>query len=136
MPRFRSTITAVFAQSFREVELTRTKFTSIIKAEIVMFPLILIGGLLYWQFIWHTSPVPSPQYPFAQKIWPINAANQAIWNQINKPGGSTFVLDAIKPNVIAISGAATLALYGVMTVLKMPMLAFYGVGGRNRRTAA
>ncbi|MDX1933879.1 MAG: hypothetical protein SFU56_14870 [Capsulimonadales bacterium] len=117
------------AQQFREVELTRTKFTSIIKAEILMFPLILIGGLLYWQFIWNTSPIPSPQYPYAQKIWPINAANQAIWNQINKPGGSTFVLDAIKPTVIGISAVGTLALYGVMSLLKLPMLAFYGAAG-------
>ncbi len=117
------------AQRFREVELTRTKFTSIVKAEVLMFPLILIGGLLYWQFIWHTSPIPSAQYPFAQKMWPINATNQAIWNQINKPGGSTFVLDAIKPTIIGASGAAALALYGVMFFMKAPLLAFYGAAG-------
>jgi hypothetical protein len=118
------------AQSFREVELTGTKFTSIIKAELLMMPIILISGLLYWQFIWHTSPIPSPQYPFALKIWPIRATNQAIWNQINQTGGANWVLAAIKPKVILSSGVVTMAIYGVMFLLKAPTLAFYGaVGG-------
>lgn len=118
-----------FAQSFREVELTKTKFTSIIKAELLMFPLILIGGLLYWQFIWHTSPIPSAQYPFAQKLWPIAATNQAIFNQINKPDGATFVLSAFKPAIIGGGTVAALALYGVMFAAKAPVLAFYGAAG-------
>lgn len=115
-----------FAQKFREVELTGTKFTSIIKAELIMLPIILISGLLYWQFIWNTSPIPSTQYPFAQKIWPIRATNQAIWNQINKVGGANWVLDAIKPPVIIGGSVATLGLYGIMFAFKMPLLAFYG----------
>lgn len=124
------------AQRFREVELTRTKFTSIVKAELLMFPLILLGGLLYWQFIWHTSAIPSSQYPFAQKMWPITAANQAIWNQINKPGGATWALDAVKPNIIMAGGAAAIVLYGVMFAMKLPILAFYGAaGGANAMVA-
>lgn len=117
------------AQQFREVELTRTRFTSIVKAELLMFPLILVGGLIYWQFIWHTSPVPSPQYPFAQKMWPVIASQQAIWNQINKPDGASWVLQAIKPTVIGISGVAALGLYGAMSIAKLPILAFYGAAG-------
>ncbi len=118
------------AQTFREIELTRTKFTSILKAEMVMFPIIIVFGLIYWQFIWNSSPIPSPQYPFAQKMWSVIGSQTAIWNQINKPGGASWVLDAIKPTVIAISGVATLALYAVMTLIKAPTLAFYGaVGG-------
>lgn len=115
-----------FAQRFREVELTRTKFTSILKAEMLMLPLIIIGGLMYWQFIWNTSPIPSAQYPFAQKFWQIHAATQSIWNQINKPGGSTFALDAIKPTVIGAGFGGALGLYGVMFFFKAPLLAFYG----------
>jgi hypothetical protein len=121
-----------FAQRFREVELTGTKFTSILKAEILMLPIILIGGFVYWQFLWNTSPVPSSQYPFAQQIWPIHATQQAIWSQINKTGGAAWVLDAIKPPVIAVGGVATFVVFGVMFFLKAPTLAFYGaVGGVN-----
>jgi len=117
------------AQSFREVELTGTKFSSIIKAELLMLPILLVGGLLYWQFIWNTSPVPSSQYPYAQKMWPIQATQRAIWSQINKEGGAAWVLDAIKPGVILGGGAVTLVLYGIMFALKAPMLAFYGAAG-------
>jgi hypothetical protein len=114
------------AQRFREVELTRTKFTSIVKAELLMMVIILVGGLLYWQFIWNSSPIPSPQYPFAQKMWQQHAAQQAIWNQINKPGGATFALDALKPVVIVASSVVTLAAYGIAVLTKIPILAFYG----------
>jgi hypothetical protein len=117
------------AQQFREIELTRTKFKSIIKAELMMFPIIILFGVVYWQFIWHTSPIPSPQYPFAQKMWPVLGAQQAIWNQINKPNGASWVLDAIKPNLIIGGGVIALAFYGAMTALKLPILAFYGAAG-------
>jgi hypothetical protein len=117
------------AQHLRTVELTRTKFTSVLKAELLMFPLILIGGFLYWQFIWHTSQVPSSQFPFAQKIWPVMATQSAIWTQINQKGGASYLLDAIKPMVIVAGGAATLGLYGTMSLLKAPILAFYGAAG-------
>jgi hypothetical protein len=117
------------AQHLRTVELTKTKFTSILKAEALMFPLILLGGFMYWQFIWHTSQVPSSQYPFAQKIWPLRATSQAIWSQINKQGGATWVLDSIKPGVIVGGGALTLGLYGIMFAVKAPILAFYGAAG-------
>ena len=117
------------AQRFREVELTRTKFTSIVKAELLMLPVLLVGGMIYWQFIWHTSPVPSSQYPFAQKMWPIHATNQAIWSQINKPDGAAWVLDAIKPKVIAGGGVVALGVYAVMFFTKAPLLAFYGAAG-------
>ena len=114
------------AQRLREVELTKTKFTSVIKAEIVMFPLILLGGFMYWQFIWHTSQIPSTQFPNAQKIWPIRATSQAIWTQINKAGGANWMLNSIKPPAIVGGGAAALGLYWVMAAFKLPLLAFYG----------
>ena len=118
------------AQRFREVELTRTKFTSIIKAELLILPILLGFGFLYWQFIWHTSPIPSAQYPFVQKIWPIQATQQAIWTQINKSGGANWMLESIKANRIIAGGVLTLVLYGLMILFKAPGLAFYGaVGG-------
>ena len=54
---------AGLAEQFRVVELTGTKFTSIIKAELWMFPIILFASFFYWQFLWkicllYTSPSP------------------------------------------------------------------------------
>jgi len=118
-----------FAQSFREVELTGNRFTSVLKAEAVMLPIVLISGLVYWQFIWHTSAVPSSQFPFALKMWPVMATQQAIWNQINRSGGAAWILHSIRPTVIVAGGATTLLVYGLMFALKLPILAFYGAAG-------
>jgi hypothetical protein len=39
------------AQRFREFELTGTKFTSIVKLELFMLPLVLVFSFIYWSFI-------------------------------------------------------------------------------------
>src|SRR6185369_7656556 len=71
------------AQRFREVELTGTKFTSILKAEALMFPLVIVASFLFWSFFWNSTSVPSAQFPYAQKFWPIQSASQAVMMQIN-----------------------------------------------------
>ena len=118
------------AQRFREVELTRTKFTSILKAEAFMLPVMLISSFLFWAFFWHTSPIPSPQFPFAQKFWPLNATMQSIWISSNAQGSQSFLLKALKPPVMVWGGVAAMAVYGAMLAFKVPILYFYGfVGG-------
>lgn len=67
------------AQFFRVVELTGTKITSIVKAELFMVPLILATSFIFWSFIWKLAPIPSPTYPYAQKMWPLSAMNSCLW---------------------------------------------------------
>lgn len=115
------------AQKFREVELTGTKFTSILKAEAFILPIMIISSFMFWAFFWHTSPVPSPQFPYAQKFWPLHATMQSIWLTANKPGGANWFMKALKPDVAVYGGMATFALYGVTSALKLPLLYFYGL---------
>jgi hypothetical protein len=68
-----------FVQRFRELELTRTRFTSLLKAEATMVPVILVCSIIFWAFIWKLGPIPSPSYPFAQKMWHLQALNQCLW---------------------------------------------------------
>lgn len=118
------------AQKFREIELTGTKFTSILKLELFMMPLLLVASFAYWSFIWHTTDIPSAQFPYAQKMWPIFAVQRAIWTQINMHGGATWVLNAIKPKLIGTGAAVGLAIYLCCTAAKLPLLFFYGfIGG-------
>ncbi len=67
------------AQKFREIELVGMKFTSMIKAEVAMVPIIFVMSLIYWSYIWKLAPVPSASYPYAQKMWRLNAYNQCLW---------------------------------------------------------
>jgi len=115
-----------FAQRFREVELTATKFTSIVKAELLMMPLLLVASFVFWQFFWHTSPIPSPQFPFAQKMWPLSAQMSAVWWTANRSSGPNFLMQALKPSIMVSSGAAAFTIYGVCVLLRLPTLFFYG----------
>lgn len=119
------------AQKFREVELTGTKFGSVIKVELVMFPIIMVGSFLFWAFFWHTSQIPSSQHPYASKVWPIQATFQAMFNTINrKHGGVAWVKDSINYPRIGFGILGGLSLYGLFALLHIPALSYYGfIGG-------
>lgn len=117
------------AQRFREVQLTGTKFTSILKAEALMLPLVLIASFLFWAFFWKSNPLPSSQFPYAQRYWPFNAQMQAVMMQINSEEGGWF-RQAIKPSLIAGGLVGGLSLWGLLSIFKVPALFFYGfIGG-------
>jgi hypothetical protein len=121
------------AQRFREVELTGTKFTSILKAEAVMFPLILLSSFFFWGFFWNTNPLPSSAFPYAQQFWPIQAQSSSVIQQINVPredGSANYFVNAIRPLYIFFGTMAGLATYFVFNLFKLPLLFYYGfIGG-------
>jgi hypothetical protein len=120
-----------FAQKFREVELTGTKFTSIIKVEAFMLPVMLVASFIFWAFFWHTSEIPSSAHPFAAKVWPIHATMNAMFNTINRhQGGIPWVKEAINFPRIGGGVVVGLALYGLFAVFRLPALFYYGfIGG-------
>ena len=67
------------AQMFRELTLTRTKFSSLVKIELFMLPLALGCSLVFWAFFWHIEAVPSATYPFTAKMWPLQATYQCLF---------------------------------------------------------
>ena len=121
------------AQRFREVELTGTKFTSIFKAEALMFLVLLPMSYLFWAFFWSGNPLPSAQFPFAQRFWPFQAQQAAVLMQINAPRGAgapaSWFAAAIKPLHIAAGAVGGVACYGLFSLFKLPLLFFYGFAG-------
>ena len=120
------------AQRFREVELTGTKFTSILKAEVLMFPIVVIASFVFWSFFWNSTALPNSQFPYAQKFWPIQSAQQAVVMQINTPkgpGSVNWFAAAIDPGRIAIGTIGGLGLFGLFSLLKVPLMFFYGFAG-------
>ncbi len=117
------------AQRFREVELTKTKFTSILKAEAFMLPIILTASFLFWSFFWKANPIPSPQFPFAQKFWPLQATMQSLWVSSNAQGQESWLLQALKPGLMYTGGIVGIASFALMSVFKIPILYFYGAAG-------
>jgi hypothetical protein len=117
------------AQRFREVELTGTKFTSILKAELVMLPVIFLASFIFWAFFWKASPIPSPLFPFAQKMWPYYAQMEAVWKQINLPQSEIreVVLNALNIPRIITGFVSGLGLFWLFSAFKWPILLFYGL---------
>ncbi|MFH1570235.1 MAG: hypothetical protein ABIL09_19745 [Gemmatimonadota bacterium] len=67
------------AEGFRVVELTGMRFTSLLKAELLMLPIVFAVSLMYWSFLWRLGPIPSESYPYAQLMWPLRAFDQALF---------------------------------------------------------
>jgi len=64
--------------TFRVIELTGMRFTSLLKAELVMVPIVLGASLMYWSFLWKLAPIPSDAYPYVQTFWPARAFQEAV----------------------------------------------------------
>jgi len=119
------------AQRFRVFELTGTKFTSVIKAELCLYPITFIASLVFWQYVWHYGdPIPSPTYPFAQKMWQLHALKQClVWSATSSGGKSLFFL-AFKLKYVLFGLGLGLSVFALLTALKAPTLMLYGfVGG-------
>ncbi len=111
---------------FREIELTGTSIRGIIKAEIVVFPVVMIASLLFSQFIWQLAPIPSSNYPYAQELWHLQALNTLLMQTSTLEGNSLF-FQALSAPIVASGIGLGLLLYGVLNILGLPVLLVYGV---------
>lgn len=124
------------AQRFREVELTGTKFTSVVKAEVFLLAVMLGCSFLFWSFFWKLGPIPSASYPYVQTFWPQNATFQLLWATATRPGQEqNWLIHALKPNLMAVSLGGALGLYAILASFKVSLMWFYGlVGGISAST--
>jgi len=118
------------AQTFKTLELTRTKFTSLYKAELATLFIMLFCSFLFWSIIWKMAPIPSATYPYIQRIWPMSAMMQSLWVTSTLPGsGSNWMLEAIKFKYILPASLIGGAIYVITLLLNFPGGFFYGLVG-------
>lgn len=111
---------------YKQCELTGTKFSSIWKTQVVLFPIILISSIFFMNFIWSLNDVPSAVYPFAEEMWKLHAENACIMFTATLGEFSIFE-EAF--NAIYI-GAGTLfggLLFWIMSIVGAPVMLTYGV---------
>ncbi|NKB70147.1 MAG: peptide transporter [Candidatus Latescibacteria bacterium] len=113
------------AQLFREVELTGTSFRSIAKAELLLLPLSLACGFVFWGLIWQMGPIPSPAFQFAQTYWHAIALKQCLWYGATLGQESLFD-EAIKGEWIAAGAIFAGGAFGLLSWLRLPVLLVYG----------
>lgn len=67
------------AQQFKQLELTRSKFKGLVKAQAMAAVVMLICSFFFYSLIWSLAPIPSESYPYVQRMWPYFATGQSLW---------------------------------------------------------
>jgi hypothetical protein len=113
---------------FRACELTGTKFTSLIKAELFALPVMLLAIVIFSQFIWHIAPVPSSAFPYAQQFWESFAYRQSIIASSTLPGGEHGpFFEAFKLKYLLSGFGVAVGSYAIVSLLGWPILLVYGL---------
>jgi len=116
------------AQFFKTTELTGTKFTSLIKSEMLIFPILAVGVLLFSQFIWSLGHVPSQMFPYANQFWELRAYQQGLIYSATLPGEATSpFLQAFQPIVVGVGFGIAIVVYSVLAYFGLPVFLVYGV---------
>jgi hypothetical protein len=119
---------AAQVRSFRTMELTGTKFTSLIKAEMLTYPLMLVGTVLFAQFIWSLGPVPSEMFPFANEFWELRAYNSGLmWSATMQDAGISPFREAFSVDFLGAGLAVALMFYAVLARFNLPVFLVYGL---------
>jgi len=111
---------------YRQCELTGTKFTSIWKTQLVLFPIILVSSFVFMNFIWSLAEVPSAVYPFAQQMWDLTAANQCIMYS-STLGEYSIFQDAFKPIYLLFGAGLGVTLFSTLSWFGAPVFLAYGL---------
>jgi len=111
---------------YRQCELTGTRFPSIWKTKIVLYPIILVSSIFFMNFIWGLDKVPSSAYPYAEKMWELNALNQSIVFTSTLGEYSMFE-QAFNWIYLGIGSIFGLFLFGFMWTVGAPIMLTYGV---------
>ncbi|HOW96163.1 MAG TPA: peptide transporter [Kiritimatiellia bacterium] len=111
---------------YKQCELTGTRFPSIWKTQVILFPIILLSSIFFMNFIWSLNEVPSAVYPYAEMMWKLNAENACIMFSSTLGEYSIFE-EAFNVLYIAIGAVFGVALFGAMNTLGAPIMLTYGV---------
>lgn len=111
---------------YKQCELTGTRFSSIWKTQVALFPIILISSIFFMNFIWSLNDVPSAVYPFAEEMWKLHAENACIMFTATLGEFSIFE-EAFNWLYIVIGTTFGGLLFGLMSIIGAPVMLTYGV---------
>jgi hypothetical protein len=113
---------------FKTTELTGCKFTSIIKSELLIFPIIAVAMIFFSQFIWSIDHVPSQMFPYANQFWELRAYQQGLIYSATLPGEAASPFrEAFRPEFLAIGFVLAISVYSILNHFSLPIFLVYGV---------
>jgi hypothetical protein len=111
---------------YRTAELTGTRFTSIWKATATVYPVVVISSILFASFVWGLAEVPSAMYPYAQKMWELEAANRTI--VYSSTSGAYSVFDqAFNWIYLGCGLGFGVFIFGLLSTMGAPVFLTYGI---------
>lgn len=116
------------AGMFKQLELTKTKFGSVVCSTMLAFVIIWVCSFIYWSWIWKLDVIPSSTYPFVQKMWPLQATIRCMWMRTTLPGGEGLanLQEIIHGNYILAGFAVGSFMFALFGLLGVPTIIFYG----------
>ncbi len=111
---------------YRQCELTGTRFSSIWKSQLVLYPIVIFSSIFFANFIWGLAELPSAVYPFAQQMWELQAANNSIMYSATLGEYSIFE-QAFNALYLGAGMLFGLGLIGGMASLGAPVFMVYGI---------
>ena len=120
---------SAYSQTFRVLQLTRTKFVGYIKLIVANFFIIMFFSLLFWSLVWKMTQIPSSEFPYVQKMWPYFSTMQALWVSSTLPGASNLMKGIVTMPKLLSGFLMAVGLYLPMALFKAPLSLFYGMIG-------
>ncbi|MEI8242256.1 MAG: peptide transporter [bacterium] len=117
--------------SFRTMELTGCRFRSLIKAEALTYPIVLVGTFIFAGFIWSLGPVPSNMFPYANQFWELNAYNSGLMWSATLPGEAASPFrEAFRWEYLSAGLGVGMSLFTLFSHFNLPVFFVYGaIGG-------
>lgn len=111
---------------FRVLELTGTKVKSQIKTQLVTIPIVIVSSIVFSQLLWRMADVPSAAYPYAQKMWDLQAKTMCLTFSSTMEGGSLF-MEAMKLKYVLAGFGSGVGFFLFLSALGLPTLLVFGM---------
>jgi len=118
------------AQSFKQLELTKCRFSSLIYMSILALVVFFVCSFIFWSLVWKLGPIPSAAYPYVQLMWPMNAIWRALWATSTLPPNAPAALFGSLGSLPVPADGLPAA---TQSALAAPMLGTFFVGGNLLR---
>lgn len=112
--------------SYKQAELLGCKFGSVWKAQLLLFPIIILSSLFFSSFIWSLAEIPSAVYPYTEQIWDLTAKNTCLVYSATLGEYSQFSEALGWGRFLAGFGSAG-AVMGLLGWFGAPTMLFFGV---------
>ena len=112
--------------SYKQAELLGCRFASVWKAQLLLFPIIILSSLFFSSFIWSLAEIPSAVYPYTEKIWDLSAKNMCLVYSATLGEYSQFTEALGWGRFLAGFGSAG-AVMGLLGWFGAPTMLFFGV---------